>query len=76
MDRSSIAAVSFFWKEKSFTGWPDSSWIAFLMKLESETPGTSIGFWKERNIPAFALLSAESSLISCPSKVMVPSVCV
>ena len=50
------------------------SFIAALMKLVTETPGISTGYWKERKIPLCALSSGASSRISSPSKRISPSV--
>ena len=43
-----------------------------LRNSPSVMPGTSTGAWKERNIPSFARLSAVSSVMSRPLKVIFP----
>ena len=43
-----------------------------LIKLETEIPGISTGYWKERNIPLWALSSGSNSNKSFPSKVILP----
>ena len=48
--------------------------IALRIKEETESPGTSTGFWKDMNMPALARLSAGSSSIFCPLKRISPSV--
>ncbi len=40
----------------------------------TETPGISWGYWKARNIPAFARSSVGHSVTSSPAKLTVPAV--
>ena len=47
---------------------------AFLKNSESVIPGISTGFWNERKMPLLALLSALSSVMSSPSKMIFPPV--
>ena len=46
--------------------------IEVLIKLETEIPGISTGYWKERNTPLCALSSGSNSNKSFPLKVMFP----
>ena len=47
---------------------------ALLIKLLSEIPGISIGFWNDKNIPSFALTLTSSSTIFFPLNIISPPV--
>src|SRR3954452_2806673 len=48
--------------------------MAMRRKLAIDTPGMATGYWKARNSPAWARSSGSASVMSSPSKVIVPSV--
>ena len=73
MFRISIVLVSSFLKSQRRMCSPVLFSMEVRMKLESVIPGISTGFWKEMNIPSLEILSADSSVMSCPSKLILPS---
>src|SRR3954469_6082584 len=48
--------------------------IAMRRKFAIDTPGMATGYWKARKRPAWARASGSASVMSSPSKVIVPSV--
>lgn len=68
MERSSILAFIRRLKGKRRCCFPEMVVLAVRMKFSMVMPATEIGFWKERKIPSFALLSTDRPVISWPSK--------
>ena len=76
MSSSCIVSVSFFLKSQSFIRLPVLCSSALRINELNVTPGTSSGFWNDRKIPRFARSSAAESVMSSPSKMILPLVTV